>query len=170
MHTFESLVAEFSSPGSDKPQVIELMGDEEFTDRRTIPFFVERLLDTQEDELVRCQILNEVCHRGVYDSESEKRLMGDAVFTVIKRKDSDRFGLIRERACLAVSRFIDYPGVTALMESILRDELEEEHVRATAMYTLIDNRDRDDCREALLRLRELSEYRDSIDIAFQRLD
>lgn len=168
MDEFNTLVAEFYTIGADKCSVIEALGDDDFFDERVPAFFAERLLDTREDVLVRCQVLNEIIHRDHSDSENDKRRIADAVYTVILRGDSDDYGIIRQRACEAVAPFVDVPGVAYTLESIASNEEEEEHVRITALDALIEGRGRVECAEALSRLRELPEYRAAIDRGYLR--
>lgn len=162
MDDVETALMAFGSGKTDKCNVVEDLADS--LDERVIVFFLERLLDNTEDDLVRIRILKALDFRN--DSPQNRVRFGEATMQVLRSDDDE---LVRQFAAISMRRFVACDGALELLERIIRDEADDVDVRHNALSAIEANASSPNCRETLGRLLQIPVFGKSAERTLQRI-
>lgn len=162
MDHIDVLLESFRSGHADKFEVVTSLAD--VMDARVDSFFLQRVLDSSEEDLVRIEILKAMALR---ESEPTDQIVaGSAVMKILSQEDDV---LVRQHAAKAMRHFIASDGAVDLLEKVALDDREDEDVRHNAAASIEANAFRPDCRLAILRLMNIPMFRTSGERAIERL-
>ena len=162
MVDIENALMMFNAGKTDKCAVIEDLADS--LDERVVIFFLERLLDSTENDLVRIRILKALDFRN--DIPTNRLRFGVATMQVLQSDDDD---LVRQYAAISMRRFVACDGAIELMEKIIRNESDDIDVRHNALSAIEANGSSPSCREALGRLVQIPQLGKSAERTLQRI-
>lgn len=152
MEDIDRLMRAFGGGKADRCWIVSQL--EEVPDERVVSLFVATLVDGEEDEDVRIEILKALVMRKDSDSAENHTRIGKAVLNVLQNDHDD---LIRQHAARALRSYPEVEGVLDCLESIVSNASEDIDLRHNALTAIESNRSLASYRESLQRLVHVSE-------------